>query len=318
MILAAGLTPAWQYVLEFDRLDVGEVNRARHSRWFASGKAVNVGLALHHLGAPAKTLSYSGGATGSLLEAEFASAGASARWVRTSTPTRICTTLIDRASGHTTELVENSAPVSEFELQSFEDAFAGEAASADVIVFSGSLPNDTPKDFYKRLLDRSVSTSPALNVGGAARLVLDIRGPELLACLSRRPFLVKPNREELGSTVGRRLDDDADLQAAMREINAAGAEWVLVTSGPEPAWLTSATETWRVTPPQGVANVNPIGCGDCVAAGIAFGLFQGLPVTDCVRLGQATAAANLEQMASARFASNRVRELLAGTNCERV
>jgi 1-phosphofructokinase family hexose kinase len=238
--------------------------------------------------------------------------------VRSSTPTRICTTLIDRANGHTTELVENSAAVSEAELRSFEDAFADEAASADVIVFSGSLPSGTPKDFYRRLLDRAAKNSPALGVKGSARLVLDIRGPDLLACLSRRPFLVKPNREELGATVGRRLDDDADLQAAMREINAAGAEWVLVTSGPEPAWLTSATETWRVRRPQGIANVNPIGCGDCVAAGIAYGLFQGLPVIDCVRLGQATAAANLEQMMSARFASNRVRELLAATNCERV
>src|SRR5262245_21553117 len=140
MILAAGLTPAWQYVLEFDRLDVGEVNRAQQSQWFASGKAVNVGLALHHLGAPATTLSYSGGATGELLEAEFASTGAKARWVRSGTPTRICTTLVDRTGGHTTELVENSAPVSRVELQNFEDAFAAEAASADVIVFSGSLP----------------------------------------------------------------------------------------------------------------------------------------------------------------------------------
>src|SRR5262245_17080416 len=113
MILAAGLTPAWQYVLEFDRLDVGEVNRAKHSQWFASGKAVNVGLALHHLGAPAVTLSYSGGATGGLLEVEFASTGAKARWVRSATPTRICTTLIDRTSRHTTELVENSSPVSD-------------------------------------------------------------------------------------------------------------------------------------------------------------------------------------------------------------
>jgi tagatose 6-phosphate kinase len=318
LILAAGLTPAWQYVLKFDHLNVGEVNRARHSQWFASGKAVNVGLALHHLGASATTLSYSGGATGELLEAEFASTKAQARWVKSATPTRVCTTLIDRASGHTTELVENSAPVSAAELQAFDEAFAAEAASAGVIVFSGSLPNGTPKDFYRRLLDRAASNCPALKTDGSTKLVLDIRGPELLECLSRRPLLVKPNREELGATVGRRLGTDADLLAAMREINSAGAEWVLVTSGPDAAWLTSASETWRVTPPQGIANVNPIGCGDCVAAGIAFGLSQGMPVTECVRLGQATAAANLEQMTSARFAANRVRELLTATNCERV
>jgi tagatose 6-phosphate kinase len=46
VIVAAGLTPAWQYVLVFGELRMGEVNRARESRWFASGKAVNVALAV--------------------------------------------------------------------------------------------------------------------------------------------------------------------------------------------------------------------------------------------------------------------------------
>lgn len=318
LILAVGLTPAWQYLLEFDRLDVGEVNRARHSRWFASGKAVNVGLALHHLGARAETLSFSGGATGKQLEAEFATTGARARWVHSATPTRICTTLIDRASGHTTELVENSAPVSEAELQAFETAFAHESAGADVVVFSGSLPMSTPANYYRRLLDRAAPHCRALEGRGVSRLVLDIRGPELMDCLSRRPFLVKPNREELGMTVGKSLVTDSELLTAMRELNMAGAEWVLVTQGVKSAWLTGHSEAWRIRPPQDVAKINPIGCGDSVAAGVAFGLFQQLPVTDCVRLGMAAAAANLEQMMSARFAVNRVQALLKDTNCTRV
>jgi fructose-1-phosphate kinase PfkB-like protein len=158
----------------------------------------------------------------------------------------------------------------------------------------------------------------APDIGGSARLVLDIRGPELLECLPHRPLLVKPNREELAATIGRPLSTDAELVSAMREVNAAGAEWVLVTQGPDAAWLTSTSETWRVEPPGGVRNINPIGCGDCVAAGVAFGVFQQLWMADCVRLGMAAAAANLEQMKSARFAANRVKELFAETNCARI
>jgi 1-phosphofructokinase family hexose kinase len=317
VILAAGLTPAWQYVLIFNRLTAGEVNRAHESMWFASGKALNVGLALHHLGAASRTLSTRGGGTGQLLADEFESTGAAARWIETERSTRICTTLIDRCSETTTELVENSPPLSAEELATCEAAFAEEAARASVIVLSGSLPTATPADFYRRLIDRANATSPAFSrQTGPARLILDIRGQDLLECLPARPFLVKPNREELAATMGRSLEQDEDLLVAMRELNAAGAEWVLVTQGEQPAWLVSAHDILRISPPAGMRVVNPIGCGDCVAAGVAWGLFQNLDAVECVRIGMAAAAANLEQMTSARFDRRRVEELVSQVGVE--
>ena len=88
MILAAGLTPAWQQILVFDRFVPGEVNRAREAHWCASGKVLNVGLALHHLGAESRTLGLVGGESGAAVRREFAQLGADARWVETPAPTR--------------------------------------------------------------------------------------------------------------------------------------------------------------------------------------------------------------------------------------
>ncbi|OAI54389.1 hypothetical protein AYO47_02980 [Planctomyces sp. SCGC AG-212-M04] len=318
MILAAGLTPAWQYVLVFDRLRMGEVNRARESRWFASGKAVNVALAVRSLGAEGTLISLIGGASGAALAEDFESTGATAEWVTSSVPTRVCTTLIEAGIGQTTELVENSPAVTPQELARYTKTFAANALTADVIVLSGSLPTDTPRSFYRDLLT-TASGSPALKSdGGAARLIFDFRGPELLECLSFRPFLVKPNREELATTVGRSLDDDAALLAAMRELNRAGAKWVLVTHGGEQAWLTSAEETWQVGPPESVQLVNPIGCGDSVAAGIAVGLAEQRSVQECVSLGFGAAAANLERMECARFPDARARELAKRAEWRRI
>ncbi|QDT52126.1 Tagatose-6-phosphate kinase [Caulifigura coniformis] len=319
MILAAGLTPAWQYVLVFDHLRTGEVNRARESRWFASGKAVNVALAVHSLGIEGRLVSFLGGATGAALAEDFESTGAAAEWVTSSTATRVCTTLIHSLAGETTELVENSPAVSPQELARYARAFTATAEKSQVLVLSGSLPTDTPRSYYRDLLAASAHV-PALHSSGnrPANLVFDFRGPELQECLAFRPFLVKPNREELAATVGRTLDDDSSLLAAMRELNTAGAEWVLVTQGGGPAWLTGCGETWRVQPPVGINVVNPIGCGDSVAAGIAVGLSTGLPVRDCVSLGIGAAAANLEQMECARFEAGRARELAKGASWERV
>lgn len=296
MIVAAGLTPAWQQIVEFDRFDVGHVNRARAVQWCASGKVLNVGIALQHLRATARTMSVLGGPHGEAIRAEFVRASIDAVWVATRVPTRVCTTILDAATGRTTELVENSAPLESEALDRFVAAFRDQAARAEVLVLSGSLPDGTPPDYYGRLLD-----------GTAVPAVLDIRGPELLAALERRPCVVKPNRLELERTVNRGLPDDAALLEAMRELNTLGAEWVVVTGGAAPVWMTSREQTFQLRPPPADV-VNPIACGDCLAAGIACGVRRGWAMIECVRYGMGAAADNLQQLLPSRLDPARVAE----------
>jgi len=294
MILAAGLTPAWQQILECDRFSVGHVNRARAVHWCASGKVLNVGIALHHLGAPARTMSVLGGPHGERLRAEFARESIDAVWMPTQVPTRVCTTILDRATGQTTELVENSAPLEPEVLDRFIDAFREHAAASKVLVLSGSLPEGTPPDYYRRLL-----------VSMSVPAILDIRGPELLHALERRPLVVKPNRQELERTVGRELTDDAALLEAMRGLNARGAEWVVVTGGGAPVWMTSCEQTFQLRPPSSTV-VNPIACGDCLAAGLAWGVRQGWTMLESVRYGMGAAADNLQRLLPSRLDPVRV------------
>ena len=126
-------------------------------------------------------------------------------------------------------------------------------------------------------------------------MVLVFRGEGLLSVLDLRPYVVKPNREELGLTFGKSLDNDDDLLAAMRELDRLGAQWVVVTHGAKAVWVTSADDTYRLTPPAIADAVNPIGCGDSLAASIAFDLPQ-RPATwlvEAVRFGIGAAGDNL-------------------------
>lgn len=294
MIVAAGLTPAWQQILQFEQFHPGEVNRAVSAHWCASGKVINAAVALKFLGAPSKAVALVGGDTGKFIEAELQSLGGDAALVQSAAPTRICTTILDLSTGRTTELVENAGPATNEELDRFAAEFAEHAKSATVVLLIGSLPVGVPSSYYRRLCESC-----------DGRVVMDARGAELIDCLPLRPFLVKPNREELARTVGRSLSSDDDLLAAMREINGRGAEWVLVTQGGQAVWLTSDHETYKLQPPA-VEVVNPIGCGDCLAAGVCTGLFEGLAVVDAVRLGMAAAAENARQLLPARLNRQRV------------
>jgi 1-phosphofructokinase family hexose kinase len=302
MILVAGLTPAWQQIVQFDRFETGQVNRARAVHWCASGKVLNVGIALHHLSAPARTISVLGGPNGEAIRAEFKRELIDCAWVSTQVPTRVCTTILDSATGRTTELVENSSPLEPDVLDRFVGTIQEQAAAAGIIVLSGSLPDGTPADYYRRLLEET--TGPA---------ILDIRGPELLAALVRRPLVVKPNRHELERTVSRELNDDEALLAAMRELNARGAEWVIVTGGGGPVWATSRDRTYQLRPAPAMV-VNPIACGDCLAAGIAWGVCQGWTMIESVRYGMGAAADNLQQLLPSRLDPGRVAEFAQQVN----
>ncbi len=303
MILAAGLTPAWQQIATLDALSIGQVNRAREFTATASGKVINVGLALHSLRAPSMTLSFIGGAAGAAIKDEFAAKGVPSRWIDTDSPTRVCTTLLDESTGVATELVENSAPVSESELETFLAAFKEASGNADVVVLSGSLPQGAPPDFHARLMQ---------SVGNPqARFILDISGPPLLHALKENPFLVKPNREELARTLDRELAGLSDLKEAMLETIRLGAEWCVVTDGDQAAHATDGDSFLSFSPVPDVDVVNPIGCGDCFAAGLALEISVGGPMIAAFQTGMGAAAMNLQDLLPARLDRDLVKRLSA-------
>jgi len=299
VILAAGLSPAWQQMLIFDGVRVGEVNRAREAHWCSSGKVLNVGLALHHLGGPHLTLAPVGGVSGECIEGEFAALGIQHRFVRSNKATRVCTTILDRGAGRTTELVENASPAEPGELEEFFRAYEQVVPQASLVVLSGSLPTGTPPTFYRDLMERT-----------RGQVILDVRGPELLATLALRPFCVKPNREELGKTFDRDLSSDSDLARAIEEVLRLGAEWVVVSQGEGELWASGGGAIHRFIPPT-VEAVNPIGCGDCLAAGIAWAVEQGSEMLEAIRFGMAAAAENAATLLPSRLDLQRVRERMA-------
>jgi 1-phosphofructokinase family hexose kinase len=305
MILTAGLTPAWQQVLVFNRLRPGEVNRARQVLWCASGKVLNVARALHHLGGPAKAVAPVGGTPGQQVQDDFGQLDVPARWTATTAPTRICTTVVESGSGMTTELVPEAPALTAAELAEFHTAYTEEVRAASVVVLIGSLPPGTPPSLYRELVEQ---------VQGKA--IIDARGPELLEAVALRPFLVKPNREELERTLGRPLADDTELFEAMRELNQRGAKWVVVTGGKAPVYASGPNELIRLLPPP-VPVVNPIGCGDCLAAGIAWATAAGWEPSDAIRYGLAAAVDKLGRLLPGQIKRDRVDALCRSVTVSR-
>lgn len=307
MILAAGLSPAWQRIMVFDDLLLGEVNRAREVIHCASGKVLNVAIGLQHLGLPVHCLSTCGGEPASLMRTEFERLQVAATWIETAAATRTCTTMIDRTTSQITELVENAEPITAQELRQWRDAFASLTREAGLLILSGSLPAGVASSFFADLLANA--DAPA---------ILDVRRTELLAALPHKPLVIKPNREELEQTVARALKNQHDVISAAEELRSAGAQWVVISDGARPLTVVGPEERFslKVFPVESV--VNPIGCGDSLTAGVAAALHEGRPMEEAVRWGVACSAQNLQSLLPARLDYDSMLTLAASLKTERI
>ena len=92
----------------------------------------------------------------------------------------------------------------------------------------------------------------------------------------------------------------------MREVHDFGAEWAIVTNGPDEVLASHVEQRaaisdrfWFDVPH--IEVVNPIGCGDCFTAGLAAALQRGSTIPDAIRQGIAAATKNAEQLLPARI-----------------
>ena len=292
VILCVGGTPAMRRTFLFDRLDIGEVNRAREVRVTASGKVTNA----------ARAVTVLGGDAGRFVARELEAAGLPHEPVWVDAPTRVCATVVGE-SGCATELVEEGGAVSKEKADDLERLALEKLRETGALCLVGSLSPGVPEDLY------AVLTKAARDAGVPA--LVNAQKGLLRAALEAHPFLVKPNLEETANTLDLPLSDDseADARKAASALREAGAEWALVSTGRAGSVLAGPEGEWRVEPPR-VEVVNPIGSGDVMATGLLRALTRGAPVPDAAVYGAACAAANVLTATSGEIYPDDIQELL--------
>ncbi len=112
--------------------------------------------------------------------------------------------------------------------------------------------------------------------------------------------------------------DDRVLIDAMQQLRESGAQWVVVSDGKRAVWVAGDEGVFRLQPPTVENVVNPIGCGDALAAGMAVAIDRGDPVLDAVRYGMAAAADRLRLLLPGRVDPARTGAIAEKIAVERV
>ncbi len=272
-----------QRSMAFAALHLDEVNRAVEVSDYASGKSINVAKVAHTLGEDVLATGFLGGDNGRFIRQDLNTLGVPHDFVGVEPRTRMCITVIDRGSGRVTELVEESREVEPIAWETLQSRVSDLLRKTKLLVLSGSLPPSPPRDFYAFCIDRA----NAANV----RTILDAAGEPLRQALSKRPFVVKPNRSELAKTLDCKIDSDGAFRDAMKRLIDLGPTWAIVTEGKVGVTISDGKQFWRIRSPE-VKAISPIGSGDALAAGVAVALVRGESMPQACRLGVACGAAN--------------------------
>lgn len=281
MIYTVTLNPAIDLVVRLDGpLQADAVNRAAGEEYVLGGKGINVSGVLAELGCPSVALGFVAGATGVWLEQGLAARGLRTDFIRLPAGmTRINLKLKD---GRETE-INGAGPTVPPEAVEALLRKLDALQSGDVLVLAGSLPAGLPADTYETMLARLE--------GRGVQTVVDASGPLLEQALRSRPFLIKPNREELAQAVGRAVNTEAETEQAARELQARGARNVLVSCGGDGALLLEESGAVHcAAAPRGIV-VNSVGAGDSMLAGFVAGWLQSGSFTSALRLGIACGSA---------------------------
>ncbi|TQK42462.1 fructose-1-phosphate kinase [Streptomyces sp. SLBN-118] len=258
MIVTITPNPSLDRSFELERLFRGEINRAAVDRVDPGGKGVNVSRALNAAGHPTTAVLPLGGFSGMLLSELLRRQGIEVATVRLRGETRINISVVE-ASGALTKI---NAPGPELTAEESAALLATARGftgpETDWLACCGSLPRGLAPGWYADLV--------AQVHDGGARMALDTSGPALLAALTARPDVVKPNREELAEAVGRELATVGDAVDAAGELRERGAQQVLASLGADGMLLIAGEGSWYGSAPVAAVR-SDVGAGDASLAG---------------------------------------------------
>lgn len=276
------MNPALDITTSTDAVRSTSKLRCAPPRFDPGGGGINVARVAQVLGAQSLAVFPLGGPAGEVVAQLLDAEGLAVQQVAIGGWTRESFTVNEASTSEQYRFVLPGPELTPAEQDDCLAQLRAAAASASIVVASGSLPPGVPDDFYQQVADACADLD--------VKFLLDASGGGLKHVTSG-VYLVKPSLRELREYVGHELHSEAEQFDAARELVDRGlAECLLVSLGAEGAMLVTAEGGLRYQPVS-VPHGSSVGAGDAMVAGVAAGLVRGWPLSEAVRLGIASGAA---------------------------
>lgn len=259
--------------IETEEMHPFMVNRTKEDDIQANGKGVNVSLVLKMLDFPSTALGFSAGFTGKYIEDYLQQEQIQTEFIEVPGMTRINVFTQVNQTGEEYKLVNQGPEIPQTAVHNFLNQIRALQAE-DYLCVSGSLP-------------RGLSPKVLIEISRICQekgihLIIDSSDQEAMDYLPYRPFLLKPNEEELSSWFGRKMVTDEDYFVYGQRLVELGAENVLLSLGEKGAILFTKDRMFRGNSPKGKV-VNTACAGDTMLGTFLAGYMNRRPLDETLR-----------------------------------
>ena len=278
MIYTITLNPSIDYLMYPKSFSAGQINRSEQEIANFGGKWLNVSFVLSALGVKNRALGFAGGFSGREIIRLASRAGIECDFCETAEDSRINVKII---SDTETALNGKGPFIRKNEEEALLEKLSGLSEEDTVILSGKGLMSESGE------LLRSV-----IGAVSHTRFIADMEGDDLLYAIEKRPFLIKPNIDELLAIFGGDDVSDETIAKYARELQRHGAENVLVSLGGDGAILASDDgKIYRMRAPK-IEVKSTVGAGDSCLAGFVAGYERGpqFALSLAMAAGAATAA----------------------------
>lgn len=284
MVTTVTMNPCIDRMVTVDKFIYGGLNRIINSRVDAAGKGINVAVAFHQLGGSSFCTGINYTERGQIITDLLDRVGVPYCFVDVEGEVRINLKIFDLSKEIVTEVNEKGHPVPLEHLQKLVDKIGLYAAKSEMMVFSGSIPQEVPTSIYKTLLEKAGKYN--------TKCILDAEGRLLLEGLQAKPYMIKPNLYELESALGRKLTTHIEIVRAAREFVSRGVCIVGVSMGEDGAIIVDEKEAYYA-PSLPVKVMGTAGAGDSMVAGFCLAVQERVGLSEMLRYGVAAATASV-------------------------
>ncbi len=272
-IFTLTLNPAFDVHCTAEHFEAEHENLATITEREAGGKGVNISRALTVNGVDNLALIVVGDANGDDFCRELDRDGM--KYAKITLKGRIR----ENITIHTKDAPETRLSFTGFEtdkdlLSKVSDMLLPLLEEGDIVTFTGRVPSGIPMSDVKAFL--------VYIKAKGAKLVIDSRSFSKSDLVECKPWLIKPNEEEIAEYLEREINSFESVLDGAKDLHKEGIENVMISLGAKGALLVSGEGTYIAKPPK-IQALSTIGAGDSSIGGFAAAAVSGASYAEMLR-----------------------------------
>ena len=303
MINTLTLNPAVDKILYVDKFEKNITTRIKRVLYTIGGKGTHVSINLSIMGEKNNAFGWAHGAVGKqVMEMLGEYEGVNVCFNYKDEQNTRTNYLLNEKNGDSTLITEKGAQLSKEDLDATIEKLRENMHKGDFLALSGDASNYADPYVYNYILEALSDME--------LKVFLDSSGASLKKCLDKKPFLIKPNADELSMICDRHVEEETnDVVDAIKSLDKYDINVIAVSLGGKGSVVKYYDRYFEVKPPK--INVrNTVGCGDCYLSGLLYGFSKGMEIEDILSYATAVSAATAESELSVGFDIKRAQELI--------